>query len=194
MTEADRENLSVERLGAVREAAERAREQGLPGRDRRERVIATVATERLDQESADVQERAINKYFEGEIGSPKIHGMVDGLYVRQPGEGEVVSLIRERFPEKSIDELTQTYRMWLKSQEEEDVTFPDPALADVLKKVRWKFEEYIRFLVKRSAKHCEGSWFLAKRSRIWADANRRSFSSKPRGPTLVSGERIFTKE
>jgi len=194
MTETDREDLSLERFGAVHEAAELARDIGLPIRDRREKVIATVAEERLDKEPVDVQERAIRKYFEGEIGLPKIHGMVDGLHVQQPGEGEVISILRERLPLRSVEELSQLYRQWFASPKGNEVVSVDPSLAEAMRKIRGKFEEYIRFLVKRSAQGCEGSWFLAKKSRMWADANRRSFFHQPRGTKLSSGELIQTKE
>lgn len=183
---------SDERFSKMRKIVRQGKAEGLSRRDRREKVIGSVASESLDDEPVEVQEAAINKYFEGRVGSSEVHGMVDAVHAHEPGEGETIAILRAHFPQgesgqPTHEQLTQAYRRWREAWDrgeklhKGDPDDPNYSYSKAIANIRDEFDVSTAEVVRDAATHSEGSWWIAKKSQMWADANRKSFFHKPRG-------------
>lgn len=183
---------SHERFSKMRKIVRQGKAEGVPGRDRREKVIGSVASESLDHEPVEVQEAAINKYFEGRVGSSEVHGMVDAVHAHEPREGETIAILRAHFPkdefgQPTLEQLTQAYRRWREAWDrgeklhKGDPDDPNYSYSKAIANIRDEFDVSTAEVVRDAATHSEGSWWIAKKSQMWADANRKSFFHKPRG-------------
>jgi hypothetical protein len=70
-------------------------------------------------------------------------------------------------------------------------------LMKACRKIWNRVERPVDDITKAVADGCNASWWIAKKSRLWADANRESFFHKPRGVEVAIGEEtklLQTKE
>ena len=105
--------MGEDRLGLMKEIVREAKAVGLSPRDRRELVIEKVASADLSQEQAGVKNTAINKYWETKnLDSPLPVLIVVGHH-KQPGQGELFTLLRDKYPQRNPEEINASITNWL---------------------------------------------------------------------------------
>lgn len=188
------------RFSDIRIAAERAKDFGkvIP-RDRREAVIIETAQPSIKEESFRTRQEAVRKYWEIQEGSNETPVFVTAPHAEKAGKGELLAILRENFPDRSYSEVEQLVDEWLEAPAE---TKPHKRLPpddsnyriyQAISKLRGRVEQYTDLIARKTAEQVEAAVAVPKKSRMWADANRRSFFLKPRG-VRIDGGLIQTKE
>lgn len=194
MAESDGESSRLDRIYQV---AKEAKGAGLNKRDRREAVIKTVAADRLDEESLKVQERGIKRHFSIEIG--RVPVLVDAIHSQEPRLFEVREVLGERYPDVTAGQWERLYRGFIKSprgMKKDNKYFrdrPNYEEMQAIAKVFNTFEKPTGYMAREIALEGDTSWMVAKLSRMWGDANRKTFFDKPRG-IKIEKELIQTVE
>ncbi|MBU2025315.1 hypothetical protein KJ912_01075 [Patescibacteria group bacterium] len=194
------------RFGEIRSAVREAQEAGISSaRERREVVIKKVGKESLSQESPETKERAINKYWDVEAGSQESKVMFVIPHLKNPEAGEMVRLLREKFPGREPEELQEIIKKWLKAPENEkphkflSVENPDLMVYQAIDSLRDVDEPGTDAIVdwarENQERDLKSGKMVAKRSRMFGDANRKTFFNKSRGVGKEEeGTFIQTKE
>ncbi|MFH1559657.1 MAG: hypothetical protein ABIC19_04060, partial [Patescibacteria group bacterium] len=177
------------RFGEIRSAVREAQEAGISSaRERREVVIKKVGKESLSQESPETKERAINKYWDVEAGSQESKVMFVIPHLKNPEAGEMVRLLREKFPGREPEELQEIIKKWLKAPENEkphkflSVENPDLMVYQAIDSLRDVDEPGTDAIVdwarENQERDLKSGKMVAKRSRMFGDANRKTFFNK----------------
>lgn len=176
-----------ERLRRLSLVVQEAKQRGFPRRDRREAVIIEVAQPALDKENVEVRERAINKYWQVESGSIEIPVLIVAPHALRVGEGEIVGILHEEFSDWSVGKLLKLVNQWIESPTDKkphkilSEKHPNYRIFKAISRLRGRVDQYTDVLAQSAADKSEAAVMVPKRSRMWADANRRSFFHKPRG-------------
>lgn len=190
------------RLPAILQEARQAKAEGLNRRQRRERVISQVAKPALNLESAETQETAIHKYWEIIPGSGDIHALIVAPHGIKSNRSELLSQLREQYPDRERVWLEGKIDEWLqapkgekphKTLPETDPRFP---IFAAIAAARDHVDPHTDELAKAAADGGgERVWVaLAKKSRMRSDANRSSWFHKPRGSAEGEPHFLQTRE
>jgi hypothetical protein len=202
-----KENFGIEatRFGKIREVTKKAKEAGLPKRDRREEAIKQVGEDSLDFEKPSVKERAIRKYWEYREGSPEMPVAFVVPHSQIPSAIEMTSLLHEKFPERGRDELKNLAEKWKKvfsSREPHKVLppdHPDYLIYESIQRLENVNEAQTKEIVEEATGQMDqdkrATALISKKSRMFGDPNRPSFFHKPKGiGKKEKGTFIQTKE
>lgn len=193
--------MGEDRLGLMKEIVREAKAVGLSPRDRRELVIEKVASADLSQEQAGVKNTAINKYWETKnLDSPLPVLIVVGHH-KQPGQGELFTLLRDKYPQRNPEEINASITNWLAAPDDKKphkVGSPDDPAYPLYRSIyaaRQVNESYTKAMAGKIAdgESAKLAQIIAKKSRMFADTNRQQRFNQPRG-VGKDEEFIQTKE
>jgi len=163
----------------ISRVAKEAKATGLSRRERRDTVITSLAKPDIRDESPEVKKRAINKYWaviDGALDKPVL---IVAPHGKSPGRGELISLVCEKYSNISYEEAERLVTGWL-SQDEEVLKENQEILA-IIKRIADRWDEQTDRIAQEIGRRVGATTAVAKKSRMWADLNRRSFFHKPRG-------------
>jgi len=175
------------RLSEIADVVRKAKQRGFSRRDRREVVISEIGQKSLDKEPAEVRETAINKYWNLKIGSPNMPVLIIAPHAKKAGEGEILGHLRDKFPESTRKKLLELTKQWLEVERDQGThkiierRSSNNEIFTAIKLLANRLDSSTDSLAETIAKESNSTLAIAKKSRMWADANRKPFSHKPQG-------------